>query len=388
MKKFDLSRPDIIFAIIWISTTALAYADLYHMHFDSSTAVSALILSNIASFFIAYRMVKKYLFLPQKESVVAKVNINWEKLKKLTYVILAIWFCIYIFIVYQSQGFPILWRLYHIDKSYIDFGVPTLSGFANMLRMLVFCLFIIIYLRTKNKKILLLAIFIFISSFMEMARGNTIYILLCGLGVFFVIQQLRLKHISILLLGAVVFVLVFGVAERLRNQGVDGEEERLMLQYESILNKLPYGVTSTYLYLTTPVSNLYFAESHGLEPLGYPYFSFQVVVPTIVRDKIFQAKEYPIKLRRESHNATTFYSPFVADFGLLITGILVFVIQLLVSYVHIRAKRGDLYYQLIYAPLFTSVALSFFYNYFISLSVLSVPLVVFLIRYMMLRKVV
>lgn len=386
MKKFDLSRPDIIFAIIWISTTALAYADLYHMNFDSSTAVSALILSNIASFFIAYRMVKKYLFLPQKESVVAKVNINWEKLKKFSYVILAIWFCIYIFIVYQSQGLPILWKLYHIDKSYVDFGVPTLSGFANMLRSLIFCLFIIIYLRTKNKKILLLAIFIFISSFMETARGNTIYILLCGLGVFFVIQQLRLKHISILLLSAVVFVLVFGVAERLRSQGDDGGMQ--LQQYESILNKLPYGVSSTYLYLTTPVSNLYFAESHGLEPLGYPYFSFQVMVPTIVRDKIFQAKEYPIKLRWESYNATTFYSPFVADFGLLIAGILVFVIQLLVSYVHIRAKRGDLYYQLIYAPLFTSVALSFFYNYFISLSVLSVPLVVFLIRYMMLRKVV
>lgn len=382
MKQFDLSRPDILFCLVWLSTTLLAYADLYYMGFDSSVAISSLIIFNIISFFVAYVLVNKIFGHEKYMSSSSIDDSNLLKLTKISYLLSIFWLLLFFFIIYKSQGLPILWAINHIDKTYIDYGVSTLSGFANTLRVLIFCMFILIYIKNKNKIVLSLAVLIFISSLAELARANTIYLVLCGLAVILLNIKVKLSKRLFLYLGIVIalFVVLFGIVEKIRSPEGSGGEK--ILQYESVLNKLPYGVTAVYLYVTTPVSNLYFAESHGIQSLHYPYHSLQALVPTIVRDKLFTTQEYPIKLRRASHNATTFYSPFIADFGILIAGILVFVIQLIVSFVHIRAKLGSWYYQLIYAPLFTSVALSFFYNYFISLSVLIFPLFVYLVKRM------
>lgn len=381
MKQLDLSRPDVLFGLLWLSTTALAYADLYYMGFDSSVAISSLIISNILSFFGVYILVSRFFGKENNKINGEFVNdVDLLKLTKVSYVLSAVWVVLFFFIIYKSQGLPILWSLNHLNKTYIDYGVPTLSGFANALRVLIFCLSILIYIKNKNKTILILTVLMMFSSLTELARANTIYLALCGLAVYLLNIKVRLSARLFLFSGVAItlIVILFGLVEKIRSPEGSGGEK--ILQYESVLNKLPYGVTNVYLYVTTPVSNLYFAEAHGIQPLYYPYYSLQAFVPTVIRNKLFAEQEYPIKLRRASHNATTFYSPFVADFGILTAGILVFIIQLIVSFVHVRARQGRWDYQLIYAPLFTSVALSFFYNYFISLSVLIFPLFVYFVK--------
>jgi oligosaccharide repeat unit polymerase len=378
VKGLDLGRPDVVFAIIWGSTTWLAYEDLYFMGFDRSRPIALLIGLNILSFFVIYQIIQRAWFADPPASDSQLDTAQVARLHRINLTIFAAWFVLFLFIVFRSGGLPIWWRVQHLQKSYVDFGVATLSGFANMIRCFVFSLSILLVLEYRNRIAALVAGALLFTSLLEMARANTTYLLLCGVAVYVVRRRIRIKALAALVLVGVLFVLAFGWAERYRSPGGSGGEA--ILQYQSVLNKLPYGVTSVYLYLSTPVSNLFYAEAHGIEPLRFPYFSTQLIVPTIVRDKLYTAHKYPIALRRESYNATTFYSPFVADFGVPAAWFLVCLIQAIVSYVHIKAGRGDFFYQLVYAPLFAALVLSFFFNYFLTLGVVLLPLVVLLVR--------
>ncbi len=365
-RGFDLGRPDALFLLIWAGTTWLAYQDLYLMTFDRSTPITLLIGFNVVSFFVIYAsMWRSFRSTPPTPPFDDEQS---AALQRLALWLLVGWTVLFVVIVIRSGGIPLWWRIRHQPKSYVDFGVATLSGFANMLRSLILALCVLLAGRQRNPTALVIAALLIVSSVLEMARANTTYLLLCGLGVYLMRRRVSAKAIAALALAAVLFVLAFGWTEKNRSPGGSGGEA--ILKYPSILNGLPYGVTSVYLYLTTPVSNLYYAEARGIKPLWFPYFSTQLIVPTVVRDRIYVAHRYPIALRRDSYNATTFYSPFVADFGVAAAGLLVCLIQLAVSYVHVRGRRGDEFFQVIYGPLFAALVLSFFFNYFLTLGVL------------------
>lgn len=482
MKKLDLSRPDILFFLIWFISTGLAFLDIYEMGIVNSFKVSSLIGFNIISFFLAYYLMNRLMNKNTKLGDSSIINVNLGDLTKITYQLSAFWFVLYLFIIYKSNGLPIFWSILHVNKSYVDYGVSTLSGFANSIRVFIFCLGIYIYLQNKNKKMLLMALMMFVFSLTELARGNTVYLVLCGVSVFCMHVKFNLlsrKLFGFILISFITFIGFFGFVEKIRTPEVTEEDKKVryypviknlptiksVLNNEAssfnseaslygvnkvyvsgaemqqqniidrfdlnanvnsffrrwymvpvisnlsateikkiqdyvqklqdltagkptnvivevlkdeevislrsrILQRLPYGFKAMYNYIATPVANLYYAESQGINPLNYPYFSIQVIVPSVIRTRMFENQQYPIKLRSKAFNATSFYSPFIADFGFAVTGIIVFLIQLAVSFVHIRASKGLWNYQLIYAPLFTSIALSFFYTYIISPSVL------------------
>lgn len=378
MKGLDLGRPDVVFGLVWAGTTWLARADFYFMGFDWSWSIAGLVAFNIVSCFVIYRTLERAGAGGFQASGAPPDHEQAASLHLINLLLFLVWSAVFLFIVARSGGVPMWWRMRHLEKSYVDFGVATVSGFANMLRSLVFSLSILLVLHHRNRTAGLVAAILALTSLLEMARANTTYLLLCGLAVYLVRHRIRVKAFVALVFVGVVFVLAFGWAERYRSPGGSGGEA--ILQYQSVLNRLPYGVTTVYLYLTTPVSNLFYAEAHGIEPLWFPYYTTQLIVPTIVRDRLYTARQYPIALRRASYNATTFYSPFVADFGVMAAGLLVCVIQFVVSYVHLRGTRGDIFFQLMYAPLFAALVLSFFFNYFLTPGVLLFPLLVLAVR--------
>src|SRR5205085_607664 len=147
------------------------------------------------------------------------------------------------------------------------------------LRSGIFCLAIVLGLNGRRTLALALGATLVATSMLEMARANTIYLMLCGLGVFLASRRVGGKAIAALGAAAVGGVLLFGVVEHYRSPGGSGGEK--ILQYQSVLNRLPYGVTSVYLYVTTPVSNLYYAAARGIHPVHAPYFSLQLLVPTV-----------------------------------------------------------------------------------------------------------
>ncbi|MEP6593492.1 MAG: O-antigen polymerase [Acidobacteriota bacterium] len=377
MKGPDLGRPDVMFLLVWAGTTWLAYEDLYWMTFDRSVPITLLIAFNIISFFVMHAWAARRAGAPAMAPPEDTTE-SGATLERWNLYLCAGWLALFVWIVFRSGGVPAWWRFSHIDRSYVDFGVPTVSGFANMLRSFLLCLSVLLWLRRRSRTALAVASIVLTSSLLEMARANVVYLLLCGLGVYLVHRRPGAKALALMAGLAIAFVLAFGLAEEYRSPGGSGGEK--ILEYPSVLNRLPYGVTSVYLYLTTPVSNLYYAEARGIQPLYAPYYSLELILPTVLRSRLYTAHDYPIAVRRVSHNATTFYAPLIADFGIVAAGLLVCLLQYVISHVHVRAVRGEPYYQLVYGPLFASVALSFFFNYFLTLGVLLFPLVALLAR--------
>jgi oligosaccharide repeat unit polymerase len=374
----NLSRPDGVFLVVWAGTSLLAYADLYHMGFDPSARITALIVANILSGFVAYALASRVSASSGRDQHAPLSERQIALLQRIHLSLFAIWCGLFAYITYRSRGLPIGWRLAHADKSYVDYGVPTLSGFANMLRTFLLCLSVLLFARSRTRSAMIIAAVLLLCSAFEMARGNTTCLLLSGLAVFLVRRRITARSLAIMTVIAVAFVIGFGVAEQYRSPHGSGNE--VIMRRPSILNRLPYGVTSVYLYLSTPVSNLYSADTRGIVPLGHPYYSLQLVVPTILRDTLYPPRDYPITLREAKYNATTFYAPFIADFGIPAAGLIVFLIQVIVSYVYIKAARGDVFSQLIYGPLFASLVLSFFFNYFLTLGVLLFPVLAWFVR--------
>jgi len=104
-----------------------------------------------------------------------------------------------------------------------------------------------------------------------------------------------------------------------------------------------------------------------VDPPYLPYHSIQAFFPSFIRAKIFTAAIHPLPLVRKEFTATSFYGPFLADFGIYASAAIVIALQAAVSYCYLKGKTNRPFFKLAYATLFAALCLSFFYNYFFSL---------------------
>ena len=82
-----------------------------------------------------------------------------------------------------------------------------------------------------------------------------------------------------------------------------------------------------------------------IELLGFLYYSAIALVSTIAREKTFH-KDYgsSIKLRRESHNATSFYAPLLDNFNCFRINQIVSLLQFSLVLIYIKARNGNFFY--------------------------------------------
>ncbi len=382
LNEIDLSRPDLIFFIVW--TIPLILLQFFNLDFfvDLTSATQLLIFTNILSFFIIYWIIKKSL-KNKTPSVLINLKFKLNKVQNFFKFYFIIWLFLYAITILFSGGIPIYWILSGSGLTYYDFGVPTLSGFLNMLRAFLSVLALIIFLRSKNKKYLFFVFFFFISAFIfEANRGGGVVLILHILGYYFLTRKFNFIRVLKFLIFSFLFIIFLGLIEMFRYS--NDEEYNFIEKYSEMeliedANNLTLFTIPAILYITTPLQNLNLLITSDQEPLYYPYHSSKPLIPTFVRDKIFSnPKDYGF-LVSEAYNTTSFYTPLIRDFGNYITIIIVFFLQIIVSYIHIKSKTSDLKtYTLLYPPLFMCVFLSPFNLYFTSLVVVSYPLMVHL----------
>ena len=145
----------------------------------------------------------------------------------------------------------------------------------------------------------------------------------------------------------------------------------------------------TLLYVVAPIINI--DLNVVVSPLlkFEPYYSLQGLLPTVLRQEFFSGeKDYGL-LINEGHNVSSFYIPFIRDFGIIGAFIIITFIQFIVCYVFVKARRGSLFHFFIWPPIFMSVFLSFFALFFTSLVVLLYPVLVwFFVRGLQLDKII
>lgn len=364
-KKLDFARPDFIFGIVWAITFFLntIIHSIYTVPFNSK--VAALIGTNIFSFIFLYYFLKKcYGIKDAVETTYLKPN-ELNKLKKIALWLGFFWLVGFIVNVIFSQGVPIYWRYIGDPKTYVNFGVPTFSGLLNTIRLFVSVSLTVYLFHKFSFKILFILLLLIVSCLAEMSRGNFTFLLLAVTGVIFLYTQINLKRLAFVVLGMFLFLALFGYVGSLREKTGDISS---IIENKSFAKSMPATFVWGYAYLTSPLNNLNYG-AEWVQPNFKPVNTLVTLVPTVAREALFGPVDYPIYFVDASLNATTFYSPLVADFGFGFACLIVVVMQFVIVTVYLKAKQGHTRAVLAYPILYSCLILCIFYMYFFTLVV-------------------
>ena len=372
--RLDLSRPDIVYGLIWGFSVSILLIFDFNYTSPLQEEILFLIISNIISFWLIYKIMKFILNAKSSDSSIKLTEFEVYCLYRYCKLVFYIWVTLYFLSIFFSSGIPIIWAIIDDPKTYVDFGIPSFSGLLNMIRAFLFSIGLIIFFHNRKRRMLIIPFILFLSGMAELSRGNLTVLILHGFGIYLLYSKNIFPIITKFLIFALIYFIMFGLIGDIRGNSSIAQS---FYNEDSIFNFLPGGFFWAITYIISPLNNINYAYSLGIEPLMYPYFSTQPIFPTIIRDIIFQTSEYPIQLANEAFNATTFYSPLLADFGILGAFTVVIFLQFIVAYTHIKATQGSIFNILFYPTLFMSVVLSIFYMFFFSLIVLMYPLMIY-----------
>lgn len=364
--RINFSRPDFIFSLVWLTTMVLNFSFQTIYTVPANIKVTLLIFSNIIGSIAIYYFFNTKVYRMAKSQITPVNVVQLNQLKKWTYIIVSIWFVGFAINIAFSKGVPLYWKLIGDSRTYTEFGVPSFSGLLNAIRLFSsVSLMIILIHRFKIIDAFLLVVLL-VSSLLELSRGNFTFLLLTVLGVIFLYKRFNWKMILLFLLGILGFLVFFGYLGNIR--GSSGEINSILSE-NSIFKNIPNIFIWGFTYITSPLNNLNYA-AEWINPTFWPRYTTIGLVPTVVRESLFGVLTYPIHIADASLNATTFYSPLIADFGFGFTFIIVTLIQIYMTIIYLKAKSGKLMAALMYPILLSSIMLSVFYMYLFTLMVI------------------
>ncbi len=340
----------------------------------------ALVLSSVLSLAVFYFFFWVIGIRGRKHNIRAALKrIDFHRFSKKIELLFLAWTIIYLINILGSGGVPLLWVLQGDARTYVDFGLPTLGGLANMLRAFVLAAcYILVYHSdlsgAKKRRYLWMGVFLVLSAFLiETGRGNGAVLVLHPLALHFILNDFKVIGIVRWVLVSVVFLFMLGVVQLVRYS--DGLEKLVAYAENSgfhdvtIIEAL---LIPAVMYISVPIINtdLNIQSSEFIK--FQPYYSLQGFLPTIVRDSVFESGDYGV-LVNEANNVSSYFIPFVRDFGSFGAFLAVSLILFVVAYFYARAKQGVLFFIISYPPIFMSVVLSFFSLFFTSLVVILYP---------------
>jgi oligosaccharide repeat unit polymerase len=376
--KIDLSRPDILFGIIWIiPLTILIFFQLDFFE-KISDKTYLLIFGNILTFFIIYGLTKKILKKKESQKKILKINIDKAEIFLKNH--FKIWIFLYLITILASKGAPLLWIIMHTGKTYDEFGVPTFSGFIYMMRSFLTVLSSLLFFQTQKKKYLFVVIFFIFTAFiLEANRGGGLVLLLHPLGMFFYNKPFQLKDGFKYLFYFILTMIFLGFIEQYRYMG--GDNYSLTEKYFNTIgtettNPFYLYLLPAVLYITTPLQNLNYLIISNYPYNFVPFNSLQTLFPTVIREWLFSNSQRSYgMLLTDVYNTTSFYNPLIMDFGLILTFFIVLFLQIIISIVHVKALYNkNNFYRLIYPVIFMCICLTPFNLYFTSLITLIYPI--------------
>tara|TARA_B100001093_G_scaffold518960_1_gene605776 strand:- start:1529 stop:2728 length:1200 start_codon:yes stop_codon:yes gene_type:complete len=367
------ANPVFIFSLIWLLILFTFRLVDFNFFVSPNLAIDVYILFCIAQFIFIYFFIKKIFFKPRKKNI-SFSNYELHDLKLFLNFIFLSWLSLYLINIIYNQGTPLIWLLIGNGKTYLDFGIPTLTGFLNMLRAFLVVGFFILFLKGKGKKNLVYLLILFFSAFNELARGNVIFLLSHALAVYLMLFKLTFKKLLLASIGIITFPYTFYLLATLRGTGG--------FDFSSFLSQGSegYGIfTWPLIYFLQPINNLYYGIDF-LEILYFPFNTVQLFVPSAALSFLGFGSEYSFELATEAFNALPIFATLIADWGLYISLFFMGLIQIFVSFVYIQALNGKKDYLLLYPPFFSALLLSFFHGYLLSLVVISYPLILGIYR--------
>ena len=319
-KTKKVYSPMVIFNLIWIITISLYELKISYIQQDLLPRTIYLFWLNVLGFNITYFIISifKLNFFKIRMPKSLKYTTN-DRVKFARNIILLILVIEFIY----SRGFPIMWKILNINKTYFDYGIPSIHGAFNGL---VICLGAYSFFKKSNDKFLYLFIGIITLSrqvMISMVIEAIIYNL-------FITKKIAWKkYVGIIIIGLIFFSILgnFRSGSNTMDNAFQPKPE-----YKNIPNSIKW----VYSYMTFSISNFnnLVTKTNGAVNKGASMFNS--IVPTVLSEKInFQEKYKPFYLISLNYNVSTSFPEIYLDFGT--KGILIFGIFL--------AIIGNVFYQ-------------------------------------------
>jgi oligosaccharide repeat unit polymerase len=272
-----------------------------------------------------------------------------------------VWALLTIVEIIVSAGVPIVWLLTGSAKSYRDFGIQSLHGFLISILLACSTVSFYLFLGTKKGKYLALPLFSLSWFVVSITRGFLIGLLLQLLCLSLVMKRPTFAQVMKIIAGFVVLVIFFGVIGDLRSGG--GDLIRALGQpTDRYPDWLPTGFLWAYIYLATPLNNLF--NTIRLNPSIDAYSlvgTTAQLFPTFIRTLLFsEASLTQGDLVDANLNVSTGFLGSYVDMGLL--GIALFSGLLGASACVFWTFRRDRFWLFAYSFLAQALFLSIFYN--------------------------
>ena len=366
-----LAIPSVVYLICWAPAILISNMELFFFSVKGAPLIEAYVAYLIFNFFLIYGVCKLIFRRRQKKIGINKPEIY--ALRQFTINLFKFWtvgFCIN---VVFSGGLPLFWVLVGDVRTYSSFGIPTFSGLFNMIRMFIVIASVLcaIHKAPIPKYIIYALIFSFCA---ELNRASILFATLGSVGAFLLFNKLIFRNVLKISMITALFVASFAIIAEFREQGrgnyLDPGE-----YFSEDVGKFG-AVLYVGLYYLTPLNNLYYQYSIGMEPTYTPYFTFRSILPTVVRDQIFTGKTRSVELASDAFNTSPYVANIISDFGLGGGLFVITIIQFLSCYVFIRASRGSLEHSLMHCVLWGATLISVFTNLYFSLIVLAFPMLI------------
>jgi oligosaccharide repeat unit polymerase len=283
---FKVFQPVFIFCLIWLIVILLFNLRLSNLL--TGDIGDAYMFFFMASFFFLVGYLCPLIFAEKinvSSSIFKPTGDNYEKL---LFKYFYFWISISIIEVIYSKGIPIVWLFTGSDKTYADFGIPSIHGLMNALELVLGLLSYYFYRITKKKKFLVLTITFVLWNLCIITRQVIVVLLLEIFFVYYYFAKNKWKLSVNLVISFVAFVIFFGLIGDLRT-GADNFVQ-LAQPSDNWISWLPSGFLWVYIYVTTPLNNLLY---NFTTPITHYKFLFpntmSLLFPSVIRNILYPA---------------------------------------------------------------------------------------------------
>lgn len=289
-------------------------------------------------------------------------TISIDKVNRLFY----FWLAIEIIEVVYSKGVPIIWSLSGNGKTYFDFGIPSIHGFANAFGLALVSVFFSIYLVNKyNNKRLLYSICIMILFYACLLTRQVIISMVVQMFIIYCFYRRKIPWRKMLII-AIVGILLFGILGNIRT-GYTAFLNVAMINTD--INPLFIGVYWVYMYLTMTIANLNKVFSLNFVPIGAIHI-FSVYMPSIIRNALFKNNTYelPNYLVTQAFNVSGYFMDFYLSYKVAGIVFIAVIYGLLGGVIYKKIRKSRNQKNIIYYAIYLQIlSLSFFYNHLLYL---------------------
>jgi oligosaccharide repeat unit polymerase len=333
-------NPFFIFLITWMVTLFLynlKFSDLLlYDGYNLFLPIVVIIVSFAIGAIFAYiskrgvnRGVCTLLLIPNSALIKIELRLRW---------LLIFWFSMTLIEIIYSSGVPLYWLATGSDKTYFDFGLPSLHGLLNSV---ILASSLVSYFLSKHSSFKVYIIVPWFITFWGVIVVSRNLIIVNFIQIIFLYlitnPPLKIRYFIMGVPALMAIVLGFGWLGDARS-GADSFIE-LALPSSDYPNFLPSGVLWIYIYITTPLNNLVHQILNVNPEWNWGLINaFSLLLPSVIRNLFYDSKDFfKGDLVSEAFNVSTAYLDIYKDIGFF--G--VFLLSLLVGYVSMKIWVGN-----------------------------------------------